>query len=181
MCLSLLGVSSMQFFPAEETKQSMKSFHDFTVQTLEGETFHLSSLEGKKVMVVNTASECGYTPQYAQLQELYEAHGGETFEIVGFPANNFGAQEPGSNEEIGQFCQKNYGVTFPMMAKISVVGEDQHPLYHWLCEKALNGVSDNEVKWNFHKFLIDENGMLVKELGTTVEPIEPQVIDWITQ
>lgn len=181
MSLSLLGVSSMQIFPAEQEEQMMKTFHDFTVETLDGGSFDLSDLKGKKVLVVNTASECGFTPQYAQLQELYAELGGDTFEIIGFPANNFGAQEPGTNDEIGAFCQKNYGVTFPMMAKISVKGDDQHELYAWMTRKEQNGVGDYEVVWNFHKFLIDENGNLVRDVHPQTAPIAEEIIDWINQ
>ena len=127
---------------------ALKSFHDFSVTDIDGNPFDLSSLKGKKVLVVNTASECGLTPQYAQLQELFEAKGGDGFTIVGFPANNFGGQEPGSDAQIQTFCSKNYGVTFPMMSKISVKGDDIHPLYAWLTSKAENGVEDSKVKWN---------------------------------
>lgn len=159
----------------------MKTFHDFTVSTLDGVSLDLSSLKGKKVLVVNTASECGLTPQYEQLQELYKAHGGDNFEIIGFPSNDFGAQEPGSAEQIANFCQKNYGVTFPMMAKVHVKGEDQCELYQWLTQKDLNGVGDFEVKWNFHKFLIDENGALVKDVEPQTLPIDDEILNWISK
>ena len=158
---------------------ALKSFHDFSVTDIDGNPFDLSSLKGKKVLVVNTASECGLTPQYAQLQELFEAKGGDGFTIVGFPANNFGGQEPGSDAQIQTFCSKNYGVTFPMMSKISVKGDDIHPLYAWLTSKAENGVEDSKVKWNFHKYLIDENGALVKNVGPTTSPIDAAILDWI--
>jgi len=127
-------------------------------------------------LIVNTASECGYTPQYKQLEELYKQYGGDTFTIIGFPANNFGGQEPGSDEQIAAFCEKNYGVTFPMMSKISVKGNDEHPLYKWLTSKELNGVSNGEVKWNFHKFLIDENGKWYAELSSKVSPLNEEII-----
>ena len=116
-----------------------KSFYDFTVKTIDGKDFPLSSLKGKKVLVVNVASKCGLTPQYAQLEKLYEKYKDKDFVIIGFPANNFMGQEPGSNEEIAQFCSLNYDVTFPMMAKISVKGKEIAPLYQWLTEKKLNG------------------------------------------
>jgi glutathione peroxidase len=135
-----------------------KNFYDFTVKTIDGKDFRLSSLKGKKVLVVNVASKCGLTPQYKLLQELYEKYGPDKFVIIGFPANNFGKQEPGSNEEINDFCKLNYGVTFQMMAKISVKGDDIAPLYKWLTSKNENGHSDAEVTWNFQKFLIDEKG-----------------------
>ena len=154
-------------------------FYDFTVKDIDGNDFDLSSLKGKKVLVVNTASKCGFTPQYEQLQELYEKYGGEDFTIIGFPANNFMKQEPGTNDEIKAFCQKNYGVTFPMMAKISVKGDDMHPLYHWLTEKSLNGVMDSKVGWNFQKYLIDKNGNLVEMLKSNVKPDDEKIVSWI--
>ncbi|MDX5428426.1 MAG: glutathione peroxidase [Bacteroidota bacterium] len=154
------------------------SFYDFKVKTIDGQDFDLSSLKGKRVLVVNTASECGYTPQYAQLEELYEAYGGKDFTIIGFPANNFGGQEPGSNEEIQSFCQKNYGVTFPMMSKISVKGEDMHPLYQWLTTKKMNGVMDAPVKWNFQKYLIDEKGNLVDVKLSAVSPLDESILSF---
>ncbi len=155
------------------------SLHQFKVRTIDGKEFDLSSLKGKKVMVVNTASKCGFTPQYKLLQSLYETYGGKNFEIIGFPANNFLGQEPGSNEEIKTFCSENYGVTFPMMAKVSVKGKDIHPLYSWLTEKKLNGVKDAPVKWNFQKFLIDENGRLVDVLPPAAKPDDPKVLEWL--
>lgn len=181
---SLLGMSGVDLLDepsltADVSTTAMKTLHDFTIETLQGETFDLSTLKGKKVLVVNTASECGLTPQYAQLQELYEKFGGENFEIVGFPSNDFAGQEPGSNDEIASFCQKNYGVTFPMMTKIQVKGDGQHPIYQWLTSKAQNGVGDYEVQWNFHKFLVDEEGRLVKDVAPQTAPIDPEIIDWI--
>lgn len=158
---------------------TMKTLHDFTVTDINGSPFALSQLKGKKVLVVNTASECGLTPQYAQLQELYEAKGGDGFEIIGFPANNFGGQEPGSDAEIASFCSKNYGVSFPMMSKISVQGADMHPLYRWLTNKSENGVGDYEVQWNFHKFLIDEEGRLVRDISPRTLPLDEEILSWI--
>ncbi|MEO0404306.1 MAG: glutathione peroxidase [Bacteroidota bacterium] len=160
------------------TDQTM-SIHQFKVHTLEGEDFDLSSLAGKKVLVVNTASECGLTPQYEQLQELYEAQGGDSFEIIGFPCNDFAGQEPGSADDIKAFCQKNYGVTFPMMEKVHVKGDEQHPIYAFLTSKDQNGVGDFEVQWNFHKFLIDENGKLVKDVSPQTLPIDESILNWI--
>lgn len=156
-----------------------KNFHDFTVETIDGQTLDLASLKGKKVLVVNTASKCGYTPQYADLQKLYEQYGGEHFTIIGFPANNFANQEPGSDEEIKQFCKKNYGVTFPMMSKISVKGKDQHPLYQWLTTKKYNGKMDSKVKWNFQKYLINEKGELVKVAYSKTNPMDEKILGWV--
>lgn len=158
---------------------AQSSFYDFKVKDIDGNDFELSKLKGKKVLVVNTASKCGLTPQYKQLQSLYEQFGGEKFVIVGFPANNFMKQEPGTNEEIAEFCEKNYGVTFPMMEKISVKGDDMHPLYHWLTEKSKNGVLDSEVGWNFQKYLIDEKGQLVKMVEPKTKPDDEQIVSWI--
>jgi glutathione peroxidase len=165
---------------AEQTninpKNNSMSFYDFKVKDIEGKEFDFAALKSQRVLIVNTASECGYTPQYKQLQELYENYGGEKFTIIGFPANNFGGQEPGTDTEIASFCEKNYGVTFPMMSKISVKGNDEHPLYKWLTNKDMNGVGNGNVKWNFHKFLIDENGKWVKELSSGVSPLDESVI-----
>ena len=159
---------------------SQKSFHDFKVKSLDGNDFDLSSLKGRKVLVVNTASKCGLTPQYKQLQSLYEQYGGDKFVIIGFPANNFLQQEPGTSNEIREFCTSNYGVTFPMMEKISVKGNDIHPLYKWLTTKELNGVMDAPVSWNFQKFMIDENGKLVDMVPPRESPDCEKIINWIT-
>jgi len=156
-----------------------KTLHSFQVKTLEGKTFDLAQLKGKKVMVVNTASKCGLTPQYKDLQALYDKFGGEKFTIIGFPANNFMNQEPGTASEIREFCSENYGVAFPMMEKISVKGDDMHPLYQWLTQKSQNGVLDSEVKWNFQKYLIDENGKLVEMIPPRENPNSQKVTDWI--
>ncbi len=132
-------------------------------------------------MVVNTASKCGLTPQYEQLEELYQTYKDSNFVIVGFPANNFMSQEPGTNEEIAEFCQKNYGVSFPMMSKISVKGDDMHEVYKFLTTKTLNGLEDNEVKWNFQKYLLNEEGKLEKVIGPRTLPNDPEIIKWITK
>ncbi len=156
-----------------------KSFYDFTVKTIDGKDFPLSSLKGKKVLVVNVASKCGLTPQYAQLEKLYEKYRDKDFVIIGFPANNFMGQEPGSNEEIAQFCSLNYDVTFPMMAKISVKGKEIAPLYQWLTEKKLNGKEDASVQWNFQKFMIDENGNWVGFASPKESPFSEKIVTWI--
>ena len=161
--------------------QPGKTFHDFTVQTIDGKTISLSQFKGKKVLVVNTASKCGFTPQYADLEKLYQQYGGEKFTIIGFPANNFLGQEPGTNEEIQHFCQVNYGVTFPMMAKISVKGDDIDPLYQWLTTKELNGMMDAKVTWNFQKFMIDENGHLAGMVPPKEKPFSEKIVNWITE
>jgi glutathione peroxidase len=163
----------------KQIENKMNTIHTYKVKDIAGNDFDLASLKGKKVMIVNTASECGLTPQYAQLEELFETFKDKDFVIVGFPANNFGAQEPGSNEQIATFCKKNYGVTFPMMEKISVKGVDTHPLYLFLTQKAKNGLEDNEVKWNFQKYLINKEGVLEKVIGPQIAPIDDEIINWI--
>lgn len=156
-----------------------KSFYDFTVKTIDGKDFPLSSLKGKKVLVVNVASKCGLTPQYAQLEKLYEKYKEKDFVVIGFPANNFMGQEPGSNEEIAKFCSLNYDVTFPMMAKISVKGKDMAPLYQWLTEKKQNGKESAPVQWNFQKFMIDENGHWAGVVSPKEGPFSEKIITWI--
>lgn len=160
---------------------SQDTFYGFKVKDIEGGDFDFASLKGKKVLVVNTASKCGLTPQYKQLQEVFEKYGSDKFTIIGFPANNFGKQEPGSEDEIADFCEKNYGVTFKMMSKISVKGDDIHPLYKWLTNKSLNGVLDSEVRWNFQKYLVDENGNLVDMVDPKVKPDDEKIVGWITK
>jgi len=157
----------------------MTSFHSMTVMDIHGKPFALDQLKGKKVMVVNTASECGYTPQYKQLQELYTTYKDKGLVIVGFPSNDFGGQEPGTEQQIEQFCQANYGVTFPMMGKVHTKGDAKDPVYHWLTEKAKNGKMDSDVKWNFQKYLIDENGDLVTILASATDPLSDVVINWV--
>lgn len=169
--LSLIVIATAAF--------SQKSFYDFKVKDIEGQDFNLASLKGKKVLVVNTASKCGLTPQYKQLEEIYKTYGGDDFTIIGFPANNFNGQEPGSEKEIAEFCEKNYGVTFQMMSKVSVKGDDQHPLYKWLTSKSENGVMDSEVAWNFQKYLIDENGQLADMVAPKVKPDDEKIVGWI--
>jgi glutathione peroxidase len=160
---------------------SQKTFHDFKVKDIDGKEFDLSALKGKKVMVVNTASKCGNTPQYEILESMYKEYGNKNFVIIGFPANNFGAQEPGSDTEIAEFCTKNYGVTFPMMSKISVKGDDMAPIYKWLTSKSMNGVKDSEVSWNFQKYLIDEKGNLVDVVAPKTKPNDEKVLSWISK
>lgn len=162
-----------------QNQETMENIYQFNVKTLTGEDFDFSSLKGKKILVVNTASKCGFTPQYEDLQKLYDTYKNDNFTIVGFPANNFNQQEPGTNSEIASFCQENYGVTFPMMAKISVKGEDMHPLYQFLTQKRKNGFKDSEVKWNFQKYLIDENGHVVNVYLSKTLPTDEAIVNWI--
>lgn len=156
-----------------------QSIYDYKVSDIQGDTFDLASLKGKKVMIVNTASKCGYTPQFKQLQELYETYGAKNFIIIGFPTNDFLNQDPGSNKEIESFCVKNYGVTFPMMSKITVKGKNMHPLYKYLTQKSQNQVEDSAVKWNFQKYLIDENGKYIGLIPSSTLPNDSSVIEWI--
>lgn len=149
--------------------------YDFKVESLDKGTINFADFKGKKILIVNTASECGYTPQYKELQALYEKFKGKVV-IVGFPANNFGGQEPGTALEIKTFCEKNYGVTFPMAAKISVKGDDMAPIYKWLTSKAANGVLDAEIGWNFNKFLIDENGVMIDHFPSKVKPMSEEIL-----
>ncbi|PKP38974.1 MAG: glutathione peroxidase [Bacteroidetes bacterium HGW-Bacteroidetes-15] len=179
--MRILILLSIMAFSVSVVNAQSKSLYDFTVKTIEGESFPLSQLKGKKVMVVNTASKCGLTPQYELLEKLYKQYKGQNFVIIGFPANNFMGQEPGSNADILEFCTANYGVTFQMMEKISVKGDDIHPLYQWLTSKKENGVVDADVTWNFQKFLIDEQGNVVKSFSPRTKPNDEEIINWITQ
>jgi len=156
-----------------------QNFHDYVVKTIYGEEYPLSQLKGKKVLVVNVASKCGLTPQYEQLQALYEKYQHENFIIIGFPSNDFREQEPGTPEEIQEFCRLNYGVTFPLMEKVSVTGEEIAPVYQWLTTKELNGEKDTTVIWNFQKFLIDENGNWIRTINPQTKPDSEEVIRWI--
>ncbi|MBA3704960.1 MAG: glutathione peroxidase [Bacteroidetes bacterium] len=161
--------------------QAQTSFYDLKAKAIDGKNFNFTDLKGKKVIIVNTASECGYTGQYEDLEKLYKTYKDKNLVIIGFPANNFGHQEPGSNEEIKEFCTKNYGVSFPMMQKVSVKGDDMDPVYKWLTEKVLNGKMDSSVKWNFFKYLIDEKGNLVDALGSKDKPMDDKIVNWVNK
>lgn len=162
-----------------QKQRQISSIHHFVVFDINQKPFDFSKLKGKKVMIVNTASKCGYTYQYEELQKLYEKYKNKGFVIVGFPANNFRNQEPGTNAEIAEFCKVNYGVTFPIMEKISVKGDDMHPIYQYLTQKSKNGVEDSEVAWNFQKYLINKNGILEKIVKHKTSPIDAEIIQWI--
>lgn len=159
--------------------QDSKSFYDFTMDNIEGKPVKLDSYKGKVVLVVNTASKCGLTPQYKDLEKLYQEYKAEGLVILGFPANNFMGQEPGTDAEIAEFCEKNYGVSFDMFSKISVKGKDIHPLYKYLTDKKENGVLDAKVTWNFQKFLIDKNGNLISSFSPKTTVYEAEVISEI--
>lgn len=158
-----------------------KSLYDFKVTDIDGKKFDMSTLKGKKVLIVNVASKCGLTPQYEQLQALYDKYKNKNFIVIGFPSNNFKGQEPGTNEEIKEFCSLNYGVTFPMMSKVEVIGDNKAPIYKWLTEKEQNGTLDAEVQWNFQKFMIDENGHLVDFIPPKDSPLNDKMIKWIEE
>jgi glutathione peroxidase len=158
------------------TTSGTKNLHEFKAKTLDGKDFNFADLKGKKVLIVNTASECGYTPQYKDLEALYKKYSSKNFVVIGFPCNDFGGQEPGTSSDIKSFCTKNYGVTFQMMEKVSIA---KSPIYKWLTTKSENGVLDATVKWNFNKFLIDEKGNLVKYLASSVKPTDPEITNWI--
>ena len=159
--------------------QAQTSFYDLKTKTIEGDNFDFSTLKGKKVLIVNTASKCGYTPQYEDLEKLYQSYKDKNFVIIGFPANNFMRQEPGSNADIKEFCKKNYGVNFQIMEKISVKGDDMDPVYQWLTQKEKNGKMDTEVKWNFQKYMIDENGNFVDVAYSKEEPMGDKIVNWV--
>ena len=168
---------------SQTTKSVMEkeTIYQFKVKDLSGNEFDFASLKGKKILVVNTASKCGLTPQYKDLEALYEKYKSKNFVIVGFPANNFASQEPGTDKEISSFCQLNYGVTFPMMSKVSVKGSDMCEVYKFLTQKAKNGIQDSDVEWNFQKYLINEKGELEKVIAPRVLPTDVTVVDWITK
>lgn len=154
------------------------SIYKFKVEALEGGKIDFKKYKGKKILIVNTASKCGQTPQYEELQKLYQQYSHKLV-IVGFPANNFGGQEPGSNTEIKEFCKRNYGVTFPMAAKVSVKGDDIAPIFKWLTDKDENGVLDAEIKWNFTKFLLDEKGVLIAKFDHKLRPLSPEITKYL--
>jgi glutathione peroxidase len=160
-------------YSKSNSMKSLGSFYDFKVNTLNGKAFDLSAYKGKKVVVINTASKCGFTPQYADWQKFHEAYGDKVV-VIGFPANDFLKQEPGTNTEIAEFCQKNYGVTFQMFEKVVVTGKEQHPLYAWLSKKDLNGWNEKSPTWNFCKYVIDENGNLTNFFGPDIKPENQQ-------
>ena len=155
------------------------SIYDFKAPGLTGGTINFSDFKGKKILIVNTASKCGNTPQYDDLEKLYEKYK-DKLVVVGFPANNFGAQEPGANEEIAEFCKKNYGVTFPLTTRVDVKGPNATPVFKYLCNKSENGVLDAEISWNFNKFIIDEHGNLLTHFDSKVTPDSPELLKYIT-
>ena len=170
---------NMEAEKSTENDLMKNSIYQFTVKSLSEGEFDFAKLKGKKIMIVNTASKCGLTPQYKELQALYEKYNEKNFVIIGFPANNFGKQEPGTDDEISKFCSVNYGVTFPMMSKISVKGSDMAPIYQFLTKKEKNGLQDSDVEWNFQKYLINEKGQLEKVISPRTLPSDSSIADWI--
>jgi glutathione peroxidase len=164
--------------PSKPIGTNKMSFYDLTINSIDGKEMHMSDFKGKYVLCVNVASKCGYTPQYEDLEKLYEQYQGKLV-IIGFPCNQFLGQEPGTSEEIVSFCQKNYGVTFPLTEKIDVKGKNQHGVYQWLTQKTLNGVADGNVKWNFHKFLISPEGEWLAEFPSSVKPLDTELTSLI--
>ena len=162
-----------------EQQKSVDPIYQFKVKDITGGEFNLADLKGKKVLIVNTASKCGLTPQFEQLEELYQKYKDQNFVIIGFPTNDFMSQDPGTNEEIAEFCKLNYGVTFPMMSKIVVKGDNKEPLYQYLTQEDKNGLGDFDVEWNFQKFLINEEGKLAKVISPKVSPTDSEITNWI--
>ena len=181
LILLAIGLSAWKLYKSSATyapQPAMENFHDLSATTIEGATYDFDQLKGKRVLIVNTASRCGFTPQYADLEKLHKQFGDDGFVVLGFPCNQFGFQEPGSAGDISSFCEENYGVSFQMMEKVDVKGRDAHPVYQWLCDKARNGVEDHKVAWNFHKFLVDEQGRLVASLRSGVDPLDDAIVDF---
>ncbi|MBS1626500.1 MAG: glutathione peroxidase [Bacteroidetes bacterium] len=160
------------------TFPSSNTIHSFKIKAIDGSEIDFSKFKGKKILVVNTASKCGYTPQYEALEKVYEQYKNKLV-IVGFPCNQFGGQEPGTAEEIVSFCKKNYGVTFPLTEKVDVKGDNINAIYKWLCNKSENGVLDAEIKWNFNKFLLDENGKLLAYFPSKITPDSEDILKYL--
>lgn len=172
------AINHLKQTPMTQNKNT-STIYDYKVQDINGNTFDFAQLKGKKILIVNTASECGLTPQFEQLESLYKEFGPNDFVIVGFPANNFAGQEPGSDQEIAAFCQSNYGVSFPMMSKISVKGDDMADIYAFLTQEKLNNLQDSQVEWNFQKYLINPDGQLHKVISPRTLPTDKEIKDWI--
>ena len=173
-----LSIAIIACLSAFSLKTGNPSIHSFKIKSIDGGTIDFSKFKGKKILVVNTASKCGYTPQYEALQKVADQYK-DKLVIVGFPANNFGGQEPGSDGEIVEFCKKNYGVTFPLASKVSVKGDDTAPIYKWLTSKTENGVLDATISWNFNKFLLDENGKMIAYFPSKVTPDSEEITKYL--
>jgi len=171
-----LSILAILFLTMSATVEKTKSVHNFSMKSIDGNEISLSQFKGKKMLIVNVASQCGNTPQYKDLEELSKTYK-DKLVVLGFPANNFGSQEPGSNSDIKSFCQKNYGVSFPMFSKISVTGKDQNPLYKFLSTKEMNGTVGDSPKWNFSKYLVDENGKVLKFFPSSTKPMSKEITE----
>ena len=179
--LAIIGFAAWKLFM--ETKRpadakSRKSIYELSYTSIDGKEVTISEFRGKKILFVNVASRCGFTPQYEGLEELYEKYS-DKITVIGFPANDFMNQEPESNEEIAKFCKTTYGVKFPMSEKTSVVGKDKHEIYKWLTDNSLNGWNDVEPKWNFHKYLVDENGELIAVFPSATKPMSEKILAYL--
>lgn len=175
LVLSIFGAVTLSFTTAlKEIIPSPQSIYNISIKSIDNKAVDLSQFKGKKILFVNVASKCGYTPQYAELQKLHETYTDQLV-IIGVPCNQFMGQEPGTNKEIVEFCKKNYGVSFLMTEKVDVKGDNQHPLYKWLTSKKLNGNKDSNVKWNFQKYLVNETGQLVEVFSSNVKPMDAQI------
>jgi glutathione peroxidase len=175
----VLTATIVLFFSMNIQSQIKQNIYQFKVEDISGKMFDFSTLKGKKILIVNTASKCGYTPQYEQLEDLYKEYKDKNLVIVGFPANNFMSQEPGTNAEIATFCKQNYGVSFPMMSKISVKGDNMNAVYQFLTQKSKNGLKDSKVEWNFQKYLINEKGELEQVYLSSVKPNDAKIVNWV--
>ncbi len=179
LTITLLSFFKLLGFPILMKGQSLSSIYQYTATSIEGTEIQFESFRGKKILIVNTASQCGLTPQFKALQELYDAYKDKGLLIIGFPSNDFAKQDPGTNVEIKSFCQQNYGVSFLMMEKISVKGANIHPIYKWLTKKSENGLMDSRMRWNFQKYLIDENGHLVDKVAPWRKPNCRKILKWL--
>jgi glutathione peroxidase len=175
--ITLLSIMTLTLNSQTSTDNSI---HQFKVADIYGNIYDFSQLKGKKVMIVNTASKCGLTYQYEALQKLYSQYKDLNFVVIGFPSNDFLWQEPGSNDEIIDFCEQNYGVTFPMMSKITVKGTKKHPIYQFLTQKSKNNYRDSRVTWNFQKYLINKEGRIEKIISPRTRPDSEEIVSWIT-
>ncbi len=177
--LSLIALLTIMISCKAQNDNKMNTIYDYKVEDISGNEFDFADLKGKKILIVNTASKCGFTPQFDGLEALYQKYKNQNFVIVGFPSNDFGEQDPGSNEEIEEFCKINYGVTFPMMSKISVKGDSIAPIYQFLTQKELNGKKNSSVKWNFQKYIINEDGTLEDYFYSITTPDSKKITKWI--
>lgn len=177
--LGLTALLIMMMSCKAQKTDKMNTIYDYKVEDISGDVFDFADLKGKKILIVNTASKCGFTPQFEGLEKLYQEYKDQNFVIIGFPSNDFGQQDPGSNEEIAEFCKINYGVSFPMMSKISVKGDSIAPIYQFLTQKELNGKKNSSVKWNFQKYLINEDGTLYDYFYSITNPDSKKITKWI--